>query len=144
DTSRSAARRGAVGDFRSLEATRDELLSVRDSFERSHAGAAVKTLRGEEATEGRVKELAPQYRYLHLATHGFFAPPKLRSALAAADKPDQADARAGGPDPFGGKGVAGFHPGLLSGLALAGANRTPAPGEDDGVLTALEVADLDL
>jgi len=29
-------------------------------------------------------------------------------------------------------------------LALAGANRPPQPGQDDGILTALEVAALDL
>ena len=38
----------------------------------------------------------------------------------------------------------GFHPGLLSGLALAGANQPPSPGQDDGNLTAFEVAELDL
>ena len=73
-------------------------------------------------------------------------PRKLRSALA----PEPAGLRgAAGPgpqaiDPFGGRGVVGFHPGLLSGLALAGANRPPEPGQDDGILTALEVAELDL
>src|SRR5213078_1602900 len=41
-------------------------------------------------------------------------------------------------------GVAGFHPGLLSGIVLAGANRPPQAGQDDGILTALEVAELDL
>jgi CHAT domain-containing protein len=41
--------------------------------------------------------------------------------------------------------VAGYHPGLLSGIVLAGANRRPTPlGQDDGILTALEVAELDL
>jgi CHAT domain-containing protein len=41
--------------------------------------------------------------------------------------------------------VTGWHPGLLSGLALAGANVRPTPeGKDDGILTALEVAELDL
>src|SRR5262249_39063858 len=39
----------------------------------------------------------------------------------------------------------GWNPGLLSGLALAGANQRPTPpGKDDGILTALEVAELDL
>ena len=43
----------------------------------------------------------------------------------------------------------GFHPGLLSGLALANANRNFAPTTDglnldDSILTALEVAELDL
>jgi hypothetical protein len=75
-----------------------------------------------------------------LATHGFFAPAKLRSALAAASRPNDP----GGLSPFGEKGLGGFHPGLLAGLALAGANKEPRPGEDDGILTALEVASLDL
>jgi CHAT domain-containing protein len=39
----------------------------------------------------------------------------------------------------------GYHPGLLSGLVLAGANIRPTElGRDDGILTALEVAELDL
>src|SRR5262249_47404324 len=38
----------------------------------------------------------------------------------------------------------GWHPGLLSGLVLAGANRPPAGEGDDGILTALEVAELNL
>src|SRR5262249_21749591 len=37
-----------------------------------------------------------------------------------------------------------LHPGLLSGLALTGANRPATRPGDDGLLTALEVADLDL
>ena len=35
-------------------------------------------------------------------------------------------------------------PGLLSGLVFAGANRHPDPVGDDGLMTALEVAELDL
>jgi CHAT domain-containing protein len=49
-----------------------------------------------------------------------------------------------GRDLFGRQGISGFHPGLLSGLVLAGANRPAEPGADDGILTALEVAELDL
>src|SRR4029079_7751533 len=37
-----------------------------------------------------------------------------------------------------------IHSGLLSGIVLAGANRPPEAGKDDGILTALEVAELDL
>jgi CHAT domain-containing protein len=40
--------------------------------------------------------------------------------------------------------VTGYHPGVLSGLALSGANASPAPNGDDGILTALEVASMDL
>lgn len=39
---------------------------------------------------------------------------------------------------------AGIDPNLLSGIALAGANRPAKPGEDDGILTALEISELDL
>jgi CHAT domain-containing protein len=42
------------------------------------------------------------------------------------------------------EGISGWHPGLLSGLVLAGANRPAEPDRDDGILTALEVAELDL
>ena len=40
--------------------------------------------------------------------------------------------------------MAGLHPGLLSGLVFAGVNRPAQLGQDDGILTALEVAELDL
>jgi len=40
--------------------------------------------------------------------------------------------------------VRGFSPGLLSGLAFAGANRKPQPDGDDGILTAEEIAFLPL
>jgi CHAT domain-containing protein len=33
---------------------------------------------------------------------------------------------------------------VLSGIVLAGANREPRPGQEDGILTALEVNELDL
>jgi CHAT domain-containing protein len=45
---------------------------------------------------------------------------------------------------FGRGGVSGWHPLLLSGLVLAGANREAKPGEEDGILTALEVSEMDL
>jgi CHAT domain-containing protein len=40
--------------------------------------------------------------------------------------------------------IRGFHPGLLSGLAFSGANRPPSPDQDDGILTADEIASLSL
>ena len=45
---------------------------------------------------------------------------------------------------FGRGGVTGFHPDLLSGIVLAGANHPPQPDKDDGILTAMEVSALDL
>ena len=41
--------------------------------------------------------------------------------------------------------MAGYHPGFLSGIALAGANRRPTPvGQDDLIPTALKLAELNL
>jgi CHAT domain-containing protein len=141
DAGRSAARglrQSTIGQFHPLAATRGEVLAVRDSFEQRHPDATVKWLRNAAATEDAFRRQATRSRYLHLSTHGFFAPPDLKSALAPPE-PKQRDR-----DPFGRSGVSGYHPGLLSGLALAGANREPKEGADDGILTALEVAALDL
>jgi CHAT domain-containing protein len=82
---------------------------------------------------------AADYRYLHFATHGFFADPAVRSVLAPSDKPELTMFR----DEMQ-RQVAGQHPGLLSGIVLAGANQPPTEGRDDGILTALEVGELDL
>jgi CHAT domain-containing protein len=134
-----------LSEFAPLPATRAEILAVRDSFEERFPEGTARALRGAQATEAALREQAPRYQFLHLATHGFFAPPALRSALAPPPTEKPADAAMSHPtDLFGAKGIAGFHPGLLSGLVVAGANRPPEPGKDDGILTALEVADLDL
>lgn len=118
-----------------LPATRGEIASLRDSFEQRFPDAKVRTLRGASATESAFRDHAPRLRWLHLATHGFFAPPELVSALG----PDKTDAATAARDSIG-----GLHPGLLSGLALAGANRAADENRDDGILTALEVSQLDL
>jgi CHAT domain-containing protein len=142
--SRSAAtslRAGRMCKFGPLPATREEIQEVWDCFQEKFPGAGALIMRGAEATEGALRLEAPRCRFLHLATHGYFAPAELRSALGPIERaPAQDEFEA-----LGGAGVAGFHPGLLSGIALAGANRDPVPiGEDDGILTALEVAELDL
>jgi CHAT domain-containing protein/tetratricopeptide (TPR) repeat protein len=108
-----------------------------------------RALVGGAASERAFKELGPGRRVLHLATHGFFLGDECGAALdntravgglvaAPASQPPRAQRsrRAGPPE----------NPLLLSGLALAGANRRAAagPDEDDGILTAEEVASLDL
>jgi CHAT domain-containing protein len=75
----------------------------------------------------------PRWRYLHLATHGFFQPP---APKGAARRPED--------DMLFGQAwrqrVYARNPFLASGLVLAGANRAP----DRGTLTAEEVRLLDL
>ena len=97
---------------------------------------------GQDASEPILKNEAHRYRVLHLATHGFF--------LGDACLPSTANTRAVGGLLVATKprttAAAIANPLLLSGLALAGANRRGAalPGEDDGILTAEEVATMDL
>jgi len=147
---RGASRAAAVGtragpllpNFPRLPGTGDEIAAVGRYFKHRFRGAQADELSGDLATEAAVHEAASKHRFLHLATHGYFAPAELRSALGPSDPAARARP---GTDFFGAGGVAGFHPGLLSGLALAGANVRPTPpGKDDGILTALEVAALDL
>ena len=83
----------------------------------------VETLTGGEATEERFRQEAPRKRLLHVATHGFF----LETGCGDASGPD--------------------NPLLHSGLVLAGANQGVvgrAKGREDGILTAEEIAALDL
>jgi CHAT domain-containing protein len=85
-------------------------------------------------------------RFLHLATHGYFAPPEFKSALApAVDQPSQR--------PWEGMSrseLTGYYPGLLAGLVWAGAARPPrdpATGALDlgaELMTAEEISTLNL
>jgi CHAT domain-containing protein len=122
-----------------LPGTRTEISTIRDSFERRFTEGKVQQLHEQQATVAAVRSAVPNYRYLHFATHGFFADPSVRSLLVPTEKPELSLFRDELHRP-----VSGEHPGLLSGIVLTGANRPPAEGKDDGILTALEVGELDL
>ncbi len=129
--------KGAIGEIAVIEKT------YRDLF----GDAGLTRLEKAAAAEERFKAEAPKHLFLHVATHGFFAPPELRSALASSKDGDPSAATGGGSSrSLGGNvpALVGQHPGLLSGLALAGANRPQAPDRADGILTAEEVQTLDL
>jgi CHAT domain-containing protein len=97
----------------------------------------VLTLTGAEASEAAFKSVAPGRRVAHVATHGFF----MGEACAPAPP---------GRDPGGefmaSESVVVENPLLQSGLALAGFNARAraAAGVEDGVLTADEIAAMDL
>lgn len=138
------SRRGALlpcGDlrrvrFQPLTGTRQEVRDLSGTW--PITSGQVEVLVGRDASETTFKRAAPGRRVLHLATHGFFL---------------DGDCAPDGPST---RGVGGLTPARrtrpaenplrLSGLALAGANRRmlAGPDEDDGILTAEEVASLDL
>jgi len=99
---------------------------------RSASTEPVRVLVGRRATETAFRRFAPSYRWLHVATHGFVLPGDCGGAGARAS--DVADT------------IAFENPLLRSGLALAGANRRAgaANAGADGILTADEIAQLDL
>ena len=92
-------------------------------------------LTGVDASLEAFEQYAPGRRVLHVATHGFFLQSKCNSALPAQFDPNRNDPQEAAKSPL-----------LLSGLAFAGANRRAAarPDETDGILTAEEIAGMNL
>lgn len=124
--------------FTPLANTGPEVDDVRARFLKSFPNAPDVVLKQSDGNEDRFRRQAQKCRWLHLATHGFFAPDLMQSVH---ETPDAVAATA---ERGGMKLGVRFHPGLLSGLALAGANIPGRPDDDDGVLSALEVSSLDL
>jgi len=98
----------------------------------------VKVLTGAQATEAALKQVSGP-SILHIATHGFFLPDQIQVSA----------------EPASGRGLglttsaqpqsrSDENPLLRSGLALAGVNQRQSGAGEDGVLTALEAAGLDL
>ena len=143
--------------FEPIPASRNEAQVVAGLWRQFGAGngvepATLQTLVGPAATERAFKQTAPGRRILHLATHGFFlgddCAPVVEGARAVGGL---AGPTAPAPKPVGAGRATGpraipENPLLLSGLALAGANRRSVAGadEDDGILSAEEVAGLNL
>lgn len=137
-------RRGPVSecpDFASLRfdplpGSAVEVAEVSRRWSRATAGDSIVSRTGADASEGNFKRLAAGRQVLHLATHGFFMPQRCRSTVGARAGTDAVDPRAE---------TLHESPLLRSGLALAGANRRATrTGEDDGIVTAEEIAGLDL
>jgi CHAT domain-containing protein len=128
----------AVPVLRPLPGTQSEINDLRQQFEDAFPNApAPKILRKEQATKSAFLTAAPSYRFVHLATHGFFADESEKSALSAESR--IAVLRRGlAPQPE----AAGRNPGLLSGVVFADVNRPDRP-RGETILTALEAAELD-
>jgi CHAT domain-containing protein/tetratricopeptide (TPR) repeat protein len=135
--------------FGRLDGTQAEAASIANLYrQRAKRPELLHELQGARATEAAFREWAPKSRVLHLATHGFFAPADRESAWGpakrAAEEAETQRRRMGldEDNPF----VSGFNPGVLSGIALANANRASVQteGTDDGILTASDIAVLRL
>jgi len=121
-------------DLINLPGTREEIGLIVDAWKNSYREANHEYL-GSTATEEAVKLRSPGSRVIHLSTHGFFIGEECRSEIRGQDGRAHQD-------------VIGENPLLLSGLLLAGANRLadrpPNSSTEDGILTAYEVASMDL
>ena len=125
--------------YRPLPGTESEVNDLEKRFRRTFPQAPLPLVLGEDqATKQAILAAAPAHRFLHLATHGFFAGESESSILLAEQRAalERGDLRLLA-------GVAGRHPGLLSGLVFAGVNRSDRRPEET-ILTALEAAELEL
>ncbi len=148
---RSAVRGPKGYFFKPLPGTRAEIDGIKATFCRQFGARNLQVLTRSEATAEAFRAEAPRHRWVHLATHGFFSPESIPSALSPIDESRQDDSG----DAFDQRRrVQGCDPALLSGVAFAGANQDWQPASlgaadsgneaDEGILTALEVVELDL
>lgn len=126
--------------FAALPGTKTEAEALAATFASAFAGRSAVALLGAYASEAAFVEEAPGGTFLHLATHGYFAP---EDAWRATDAKDA--------DPLARFDVrhtdrtAQLSPYSLAGIALTGAN-LPADelGRREGILSAQEIIQLDL
>lgn len=134
-------RSGNGWQFEPLQGTRDEALAINEAFQERFPNSRQKYLSRAEPTRQVICASLQEYGYVHLATHGFFAPPEVGSAL----NKNSAAAKGGSVGTqFGPEEAVGYHPDLLVGVALAGASQRVDTSQSDGILTAKAVQELDL
>ncbi|MBV8130174.1 MAG: CHAT domain-containing protein [Planctomycetaceae bacterium] len=125
--------------FRPLAGTESEVNDLEKRFRCTFPQAPPPLVLGkDQATKQAILAAIPSHQFVHLATHGFFAGESESSILLAEQRAalERGDLRLLA-------GVAGRHPGLLSGLVFAGVNRSDRRPEET-ILTALEAAELEL
>lgn len=155
----SATYRGAEPDcpefrsirFEALPATQREVDEVAGIWARARTAGQIERMDGGAASETRFKQSAAKRSVLHLATHGFF----LGEECSLTDRTYRGIGRVGALPDAAASADALADPTRsslrpldlrLAGLALAGANRRERTllDQDDGILTAEEIAALDL
>ena len=128
-----------LGFFPPLVGSRSEAQSIGATFVKLFGEEQAQVLLDGNASKHALARLAPQATYLHIATHGYFAPEFAWRGSGPSTAPlARFD--------FGLKdNVSRLSPLVLSGLALAGAN-LPADetGRREGIITAEELVQVDL
>ena len=139
DSEARAVKPPPVPVFGPLAGTESEVNDLRSQFEDAFPDApAPKLMRKDKATKQAILAVLPSHRFVHLATHGFFAAESEKSALS----PEQRAALLPGGMRLDAE-AAGRNPGLLSGMVFAGVN-LPERKPEETILTALEAAEQDL
>ncbi|MCE9592935.1 MAG: CHAT domain-containing protein [Planctomycetes bacterium] len=129
--------------FGVLPATRGEVVAIGRCFESAFgAESHARVLLRADASSENLASSAPSARWLHVATHGWFAPDWIQST----SRTNAADAGpAAGLETSLSDAARGMRPMLLCGLALAGANApVNTVGRTPGLITAEEIGALDL
>jgi CHAT domain-containing protein len=123
--------------FGNLPGSKSEVDEIRALWPHPN-GKDIVLLEGAAATESAVKQAMTGRRIVHLATHGFF--------LGKDCSPGLPNSRAVGGITTVSPVSSVDNPLLLAGLAFAGANHrnTATMDQDDGLLTAEEIAGLNL
>jgi CHAT domain-containing protein len=141
--SEAGALRGGVWEhgFAPLAATGAEVRGIAGCYSTQFGEQAeMDVLDKATATTERLVELAPRARWLHIATHGWFAPDTISSWTDRTDLDERSPGVA-----RSASSKHGMSPMLLCGLAFAGANApVDSLGQMPGLLTADELSTLDL
>lgn len=133
-------RRVSLPSWQRLPGTRNEMYAVRQVYEASFGNAACKLLPGRLASEETIRQHAENCRWIHIATHGFYAD-DLRPSYVSTLTPSETET----PTSLAASwNLESIHPSLLTGLVLANANRAASSTSADGLLTARDVAELRL
>jgi CHAT domain-containing protein/tetratricopeptide (TPR) repeat protein len=131
-----ALRASGAGPWKRLLGTKGEVEALSVLFEERY-GVGPAVLTRERATKAELVRAVAGCAYVHLATHGWFAPESVPS-IADSVRDEAAAQRLD-------TNLRGFAPLSLCGLCLAGANQGPdAGGWLDGMLTGEELSSLDL
>lgn len=120
--------RDGTESYARLSGAPAEIEHIARSFTQAFPDTSVRVLAGARASRENVAAQAPGVRYLHIVTHGEAAAARFwqSPAAAARARPTTIDR------------------GLLARLVLAGANRQPSDAMESCMLTAAELAELDL